>query len=330
MEQNTAKHNTKLLLHSLRASEYLSLCADTLTIPNAQSLQYMIYADLHSHTTASDGSLPPSILVQRAFEKGIKVLAVTDHDTIAGVQEAQAAALERHLCCISGIEISSSLYQEELHILGYGINIHNSALAEYTHIIRRYRHSRVEHILAWLYRNHHIRLTIDDVQAIAGTNAVLGRHHIAAALCQHGIVDSRREAFTRYLSDSTLLRHTQTVYPAEEAIALIHHAGGVAILAHPSEHLHSDSFTTLLRLGIDGLEVYHPSHCRSTCILYTALAKQYKLLITGGSDFHGSTSRDTRNLGRYGLTKPDFQAFLSLYMEKKLTHCVQRTNNPKA
>jgi predicted metal-dependent phosphoesterase TrpH len=267
-----------------------------------------IYADLHTHTTASDGSFTPTELVQRAFERGIKAIAITDHDTVAGVEEARTAAKERGMWFTSGIEISATLEGREIHILGYGVDTSNHALLDYANRARTYRRERAERIITRLRELGVKKLTMADVREIAG-DGVVGRQHIALAMQRKGLVRTVREAFDKYLADDALAFTAKWEFPIKDAIALIHNAGGLAVVAHPAKVISGEQFDALLAAGLDGVELHHPSHDRDVCQLYALLAEQHELVITGGSDFHGGNKRDGSNIGRYGLMQEDFGQF---------------------
>jgi predicted metal-dependent phosphoesterase TrpH len=274
-----------------------------------------IFADLHTHTTASDGVLTPTELVRRAFERGLKALAVTDHDTVAGVSEAARIAAELQMWFCSGIEISAYLRGRERHILGYGMDVGHRGIAEYARRARAHRERRAERIVERLLRERRVKkFSMDDVRA-ESKNAVVGRQHIAMAMWRRGIVRSVRQAFDIYLADEALAEDERWEFPAAEAIALIQEAGGLAVVAHPSRALDGEDFQDLLDAGIDGVELHHPSHDADVCLLYKTLAEQHNLLKTGGSDFHGGNKRDGSNIGRYGLTKDDFDEFSNALAE---------------
>ncbi len=267
-----------------------------------------IYADLHNHTTASDGAFTPTEVVQRAFERGVKAIAITDHDTVAGVEEAREAAKARGMWFTSGIEISATLEGREIHILGYGVDTSNKALLDYAHETRAYRNSRAESIIAALQERGIKKFSIRDVREVSGAG-VIGRQHIAKAMWNKGLVKSVREAFDKHLADELLPEAAQREFPVQAAIALIHEASGVAVLAHPARVISGEQFDALLAEGLDGVELHHPSHDTDVCQLYSILAKEHNLLTTGGSDFHGGNKRDGSNTGRYGLMQEDFLPF---------------------
>jgi hypothetical protein len=276
-----------------------------------------IFADLHTHTTASDGAHTPTMLVQRAFERAVKAIAITDHDTVAGVQEARQAAEERGMTFLSGIEISATLHtatlgnklhQREVHILGYGVDEQHRALQKYALRCNTEREQRAERILTRLAELGK-PLTLAEVQAVSG-KGVIGRHHIAIALRNAGFVRTVRESFDKYLADDAPAAVPKWSFPADKAICLIHDAGGVAVLAHPARVVSAEDLETLTNAGLDGIEIHHPAHDGETAQYYDYYTRQHAMLASGGSDYHGGSKRDDSNLGRFGLVRDDFTQFL--------------------
>ncbi|TAE27848.1 MAG: PHP domain-containing protein [Candidatus Kapaibacterium sp.] len=276
-----------------------------------------IFADLHSHTTASDGAHTPTMLVQRAFERALKVIAVTDHDTVAGVAEARNAAEARGMGFLSGIEMSASLTdatQREVHILGYNLDEENTALLQYCTHTTKERQRRAERILARLAElGKH--LTLEEVRAISG-DGVIGRHHIAIAMRNARIVRTVREAFDKYLADDAPAAVAKWTFPAAKAIELIHHAGGVAVLAHPGQVVSAEQLEYLISSGLDGVEVHHPAHDGMLAHYYQYFTDSRQILGSGGSDYHGGSKRDDSNLGRFGLVQSDFECLHSALQER--------------
>ncbi len=281
-----------------------------------------IFADLHSHTTASDGAHTPTMLVQRAFERALKAIAVSDHDTVAGVAEARKAAEARGMVFLSGIEISASMTiqgstqatEREVHILGYNVDEKNAALLHYCVRSEKERQRRAERILARLAELGK-KLTLEEVRAISG-NGVIGRHHIAIALRNAGIVRTVRQAFDKYLADDAPAAVAKWTFPAAKAIELIHHAGGVAVLAHPGQVVSAEQLEELISCGLDGVEVHHPAHDGMLAQYYQYFTDTRQMLASGGSDYHGGSKRDDSNLGRFGLVQSDFERFYATLQER--------------
>ena len=245
--------------------------------------------DLHCHSTASDGALSPRGLVQLARKRAIDVIALTDHDTIAGHAEAIEAGLAFGLRVIPGIEISALGEQGETHVLGYGVEPDDEATRATLLRLRATRESRAKRILSNLVR---LGISIDfvEVKAIAG-DGMIGRPHIARALVDKGAVSTTQEAFDVYLGEGKPAYAPNDALDPLQAIDLIHRAGGVAVLAHPA-FTHGD-VEALLGLmighGLDGIEVYYPKHTPEQTKRYAEIAREHGLLATGGSDFHGLT-----------------------------------------
>jgi len=243
--------------------------------------------ELHCHTTASDGLLDPSALIALAQRQGIGVLAVTDHDTFAANAEAARAGQALGIQVIPGIEVSSLDTAGEVHVLGYGIAPKDPDTLAKLASLRGVREARARAILANLDRLG-IHIDFKVVQALAG-DAMIGRPHIARALVNAGIVATQQQAFDEYLAEGkpAFVRHLGLT-PAQ-AVALIHAARGVAVLAHPS--LFRGDLDVLLAgmlaAGLDGLETYYPWHTPEQIAHFEHIAHDHNLVRTGGSDFHG-------------------------------------------
>ena len=250
--------------------------------------------DLHAHTTASDGSFTPTELVEAAHGLGLRALAVTDHDTLAGLGEARAAAQRVGLDLVAGVELSVEDDGGRFHLLGYGFDPANAALAETLITLRRSRAARND-LMAARMSELGLPVTMDDVRAEAGEDAlVIARPHFARALIKKGIVGSVAEAFDKYLSTGKPLYLPKEVLTPRDAIALIHGAGGVAVMAHPGlvplDEAALDARVTSLaqKDGLDGIEAYYSQHSQADTDRFLALAARLGLLVTGGSDFHGT------------------------------------------
>jgi predicted metal-dependent phosphoesterase TrpH len=257
--------------------------------------------DLHAHTTASDGILSPTALVAKAHGRGIRALAITDHDTVEGIREAQSATAERAIEIVPGIEISATLGErKEVHILGHFVNIEDPDLLAYCSFCRVERVRRIELITAKL-RDLGLSIGFDEVLAI-NPSGMLGRMHIAMALVEKKEVSSIKLAFEKYLYDDGPAYITKWHFPVKEAIALIHKAGGNAIIAHPGRSVNESQLFQVIEAGIDGIEVRHPSQNAHQEEHYRRIAEHYDLLMTGGSDFHGSKDIDETAFSQYGVT----------------------------
>ncbi|MDH5739020.1 MAG: PHP domain-containing protein [Nitrospira sp.] len=264
--------------------------------------------DLHLHTTHSDGSCTPTEVVGLAHRVGVTAMAITDHDITTGLVEAIAAGEALGIEVIPGVEISSSLGNSELHILGYFLDWQDIVLNERLKTLRDSRHRRNPKIVEQL-QNLGIDLTYEEVRALAGSDSV-GRPHIARALMDKGIVTSAKEAFDRFLADGKPAYVPRDLPAPIEAIHWIKAAGGLAVLAHPTWVRCADrSLVELVRQlkadGLDGVEVYYSTHAARQTREYLSLAQQLGLLVTGGSDFHGLTKPDIEvGIGKGSLHIP--------------------------
>jgi len=244
------------------------------------------YADLHSHTVFSDGALTPEALTALAARRGVRVLAVTDHDTTAGLARAAARARAAGVTLVTGIEISAH-FTREIHILGHFIDPENPPLL--TALSRRAveRQERVREIAARL-ASAGVPIDVDALLAeVAGQAANIGRPHVARALLAAGHVASLEEAFRIYLGNDGAAYVPVPRLDASTAIALIHGAGGTASLAHPGIEGIDEHLPALVDAGLDGLEIRHPAHDAGRIARYAGLAGLFRLCATGGSDFHG-------------------------------------------
>jgi predicted metal-dependent phosphoesterase TrpH len=250
--------------------------------------------DLHLHTTASDGQYSPEALVQRARRSGLSVIAITDHDSVDGLApaqvEAQRAGALPPVRVLPGIELSAEDEAGDVHMLGYCFDPQSAVLLERLTAFRAGRYNRGQIMLAKLAELG-MPLEWSSVLAYAdagGQTASIGRPHIARAMIDAGYVSSVNEAFDRYLHNGGPAYVPRTRLTPEEAIALIHSAGGAAVLAHPGAL--PDPLAVIERLapaGLDGVEVMHPKNDPDMRLNLLALARRYDLIVTGGSDFHG-------------------------------------------
>lgn len=241
--------------------------------------------DLHTHTTASDGTLDPLDLFDKAAALGLQVLAVTDHDSTAGY-EAVLAQSQRHpsLRVLPAIEMNAE-GELSCHLLGYFID-HKSV--PFQTQLARYRDQRIERSRAMVAKLAELGFPVkfERVKELAKGGS-LGRPHIADALREAGFVRSRQEAFDRFLKKDGFAYVEGEGPTAEETIRLIRAAGGIPVLAHPSYYTPEPLVKGLVEVGLMGIEAYYPEHSRGLIQRYLELAKQFELVATGGSDFHG-------------------------------------------
>ncbi|MBI4376215.1 MAG: PHP domain-containing protein [Elusimicrobia bacterium] len=249
--------------------------------------------DFHTHSKYSDGTTTPQDIVARAKRDGVEILFLTDHDTVSGFPEARDAAKGSGVLLHCGIEINT-IYQDNLHILGYGIRWEDAGFRERLEEFQGRRRLRIERMVEAL-RKHGLDISFDDV---AGQSLeTLGRPHIADLLRRKGIVQNRQEAFNRYLIKGKP-GYVESMGPsAEEAIALIRDAGGFCSVAHPETVADLEALSRWTRYGLEGLEVYYSTHTPSDIVRYGRLAESLGLLCTGGTDFHGPGSGRDKALG---------------------------------
>jgi predicted metal-dependent phosphoesterase TrpH len=244
-----------------------------------------MFADLHLHTRFSDGTYTPEELVGHARHHGLVALALTDHDTVEGCEPAAAACAEQGIEFIPGTELTAEVNGQELHLLGYLIDTVNPRLLDEITRFQSVRQERIREMVARLNRLN-IPLEAEAVFALASCRSP-GRPHVGRALVQAGFCGDLDEAFERFLKKHRPAWVPKLRISAENAMDLIHHAGGLAVLAHPGLNRNDDVIPQLVAEGLDGVECYHSKHSPSACEHYVQLAQQYQLLVTGGSDCHG-------------------------------------------
>jgi predicted metal-dependent phosphoesterase TrpH len=254
-------------------------------------MSYVSRVDLHLHTTISDGHLSPTELVRRAHANGVQTLAVTDHDNTDGLEEARAVADALGLELIPGIELSTDLGAIGVHVLGYFIRYEDPAFQAR---LLPMRDDRLSRAIAMVQRLGELGYPIvwERVLAIAGEGSV-GRPHIAQALLEAGHVGSVNEAFDRFLADHGPAFVERMKLSPQDAIALIHAHGGVASVAHPYDAPDVDALIgDLAAAGLDGVETYYQGYRPERVEHLLALTRQYDLIPTGGSDYHGFAMSD--------------------------------------
>lgn len=265
--------------------------------------------DLHLHTSYSDGSDTPTRVVQRAAECGLAAIAITDHDTVAGVEEARASAQGFPLEFVTGVEISSEEEGGEVHVTGLGVNPAAPGLIEALDTLTQARRERVETILS-LLRKKGIDLgpSIADGGIDGGS---IGRMHIAAALYARGFTRTVQEGFDRFLNPGRAAYVPKRNLNLDEAIARVHGAGGLAFLAHPGLGRHTRRrLQALLSYPFDGIEVYHAVHSAGETEGFLELARARNLLVAGGSDCHGTVKGNQPEMGKVRVPYEHFARLL--------------------
>lgn len=254
----------------------------------------MIY-DLHVHTSASDGALNPTELVDLAIKLGIQGIAITDHDTVDGLEPAILYKKIKglNIDILPGIEMNTEAGEQEVHILGYYIDNYNSRLTKRLGEIKRARYERAEKMIHKLNKLG-LSISFKQVQDLAKGD-LIGRPHIALALIENNYVISIAQAFNKYIGKGKPGYVNRYKFLPEEAIDLIKNAGGIPVLAHPGLISDERTIYDLIKLGIEGLEVYYPQHNEDQIAKFLDLSRQYNLLVTGGSDYHGNSNDSLRN-----------------------------------
>ncbi|WP_027714358.1 PHP domain-containing protein [Desulfuromonas sp. TF] len=250
------------------------------------------YVDLHLHSTCSDGTHAPAEVVRMAARAGLSAVALADHDNLDGIDEAMAAGRELGVEVLSAVELSVLWGEyEDIHLLGYGFDHHDREMEKAFREFRDFRENRNEHIVARVNEKleQEGREPIDFAEVLARAGGTVGRPHIAQALIEKGHASDKDEAFRNYLVPCNLQKR---FFPIDEAIAMVHRAGGVAVLAHPP-FITSDRkvFESLLDafvpLGLDGVEAYNNGADNNDIDWYITQARRRGLIVTGGSDYHG-------------------------------------------
>jgi len=251
--------------------------------------------DLHSHTTASDGLLAPRDLVKLAARQGVRVLAVTDHDSTSGLPEAMAEAVEHGIEIVPGLEINCDVPGAEIHVLGYYVDWQADWFEAFLAEQRAERRARVHRMVERLGELG-VPLTAEEVFAICKEGSP-GRPHVAQAMIKRGYVKSVREAFDRYLRSGGPANVPRRRLTPVEAVAVIRRAGGVPVFAHPGLAGRDGLIPELVEAGLGGIETFYPEHSAGQIEAYSALCRRHDLVATGGSDYHGPQTGRAGTLG---------------------------------
>ncbi|MFC4778369.1 PHP domain-containing protein [Paenibacillus sp. GCM10023252] len=251
-------------------------------------------ADLHTHTTASDGMDSPSSNVRLAAEAGLSGIAITDHDTVAGIEEAIREGQRLGLTVIPGVELSTVARGNDIHILGYFIRWQDEEWLTRLRSLRDTRNKRNEMIVDRLVQLG-VPVTMEQVIEIARQKhsgnlpgSTVGRPHIAEAIIRAGAAATMQEAFDRYLAVGAAAYVNPPRIDPVEALKWIHEAGGASVIAHPGLYHDDELVEEIIKQGVTGIEVYHSDHGTPEETRYSALAAKYGLITTGGSDYHGA------------------------------------------
>ena len=252
--------------------------------------------DLHMHSFYSDGYHAPESLIDKAYNRGISTLSITDHDSVNGINEAIDYAKKYKMEVIPGLEISTDIRDTEVHILGYFVDPRNKDLEHYLNFFREERFKRAIRMVKKL-NILGLDITLDDVMTFAKDSAI-GRPHIAQALLAKGQVKSFFEAFYKYIGNHAPAYERKVHLSPQSAFKIISDAGGLSFIAHPG-NMPEILIKELIDAGVDGIEVIHPSHSPEQVRFYRGIVNEYFLLESGGSDFHGGKREDDDNLGKY-------------------------------
>lgn len=253
--------------------------------------------DLHTHSTISDGTDSPTRLMMKAAGSGLDVVALTDHDTLDGLEEAQAAGQRFGVRLLPGFEMTCHIGGRDVHLLGYGARPSDSVLGRELHLTRASRAERLDAICQRL-SDAGMTVTVDDVHRAAGSASSLGRPHVADAMVAKGYVEDRDEAFRDWLADGKPAYVPRRSVALEEGIDLIHNAGGVAVLAHPWGRGAQQVLTPQVIASLsayhqlDGIEVEHQDHDQAARRMLFDLGGRLGLVRTGASDYPGSGKKD--------------------------------------
>lgn len=262
-------------------------------------------ADLHMHTTLSDGLLTPEEVVRWAYKKNIDTISITDHDSIDGISRAILESKKYDINVVPGIELSCFFQDHEIHILGYFIDYKSEKLNKFIKKLKESRKERNYKIIEKLNKMD-IDISVKEVEMLS-SEGVIGRPHIARVLIDKGIVDTVKGAFDIYLSKGKPAYVERYKVSVKDAIDLIHSIGGVAVFAHPGLINNSMILNNILQFKIDGLEVIHSKHNKDQVEELTNIAKHNNLIVTAGSDCHGYLDDGEPSLGNFFISAKDVE-----------------------
>lgn len=256
--------------------------------------------DLHVHTTASDGQYSPTEIIEKAALKNISLMAITDHDTAAGIDEATKAAKKNNITLIPGTELNISFPTGEFHLLGLGFTHISPSLQSIFNKLIQDRNNRNYQIIEKM-KSAGIEISLEEIQTDF-PNTIIGRPHFAAELQKKGIVKTRQQAFDQYLAKGRPMYVERTGANLDESIVAIKESGGVPVIAHPMSLYLSwgklpDQLINFYERGVLGMEAFHPGARVTECLRLEELAKKIGFFVTAGSDFHGEKIRADRKLG---------------------------------
>lgn len=265
--------------------------------------------DLHIHSYESDGTDSPMEIVKRAKKNGVKVIALTDHDTIAGISECEKYAKEEGIELVKGIELSCSKNNTEIHILGYFLDLEDKNFIDELENLKKERDSRNEKIIE-KFKNIGINIDIERLKKMS-TGKILSRMHFANYLIEEKIVSTKQEAFAKYLGTDGKTYVPRENFPPERAVEILKKNGAFVSLAHPklitlNNEVLENLIILLKKYGLDGIEAEYSSFSKDEKRFYKRLAKKHSLLVTGGSDYHGG-NREGIDIGYSGIEYSVYQ-----------------------
>lgn len=273
----------------------------------------MQFADLHIHSTFSDGNLTPCEILNIARRNKVQCISITDHDTILSQYELESCCNEMSPIVVPGIEISTEYNGYEVHFLAYFIDIYNKVLLEMLDRVREARIERIKYIIEELQK---LDIHISENEIELDKYVSIGRPHVAKILVKKGVSIGIKEAFRQYLAKGKPAYVERYKINYKEVLRIVRESGGVSVLAHPGEIYRGLSTEKLIKefkvYGLGGIEVFHPSHSKDEVIKFYNLAKKYGLLITGGSDFHEASDSNENSIGLIGINEE---------LTKKLLRC---------
>lgn len=259
-----------------------------------------MFVDLHLHTTYSDGSFTPEELILTAKKLNYSAIAVTDHDTVAGLEEAIQLGKKYDLETVPGIEFNTSYKNNDIHILGYYINKKSKKLLSLLNKIKKERKERIEKMIKLLDKEFNFKITMQEIKNISSNN-IIGRGHIARLLTEKNYVDTWKEVFDKYIGRGKPGYVDRNKISPFEAIDIIKKANGIPVIAHPGLIENQQNIDQLINYGVTGIEVFYPEHNKRMTDKYKNIADKNELLITGGSDCHGPKNKEGIKLGKIKL-----------------------------
>jgi hypothetical protein len=260
-----------------------------------------VKVDLHVHSNYSDGTFTPEQLVDSAIQLGIGAISITDHDNVISYEIAKEYIKQKNaeLELIPGVEINTICKNEEIHVLGYYMDMNNKAFKE---MLVNQQHARINQthkIVELLNKKEGINITFENIKNYVTAGGSIGRPHIAKALVHVGGVMTVMEAYSKYINNSSPVYIQRETVSTHDAVEIIYEAGGIPVLAHPCDIQNAEKFVTeLMSYGLRGVEAYHRKHSPAMVEYYSSIAEKYDLIVTGGSDFHAPNMSNQVIMGK--------------------------------